>query len=265
MLFSCTPLRVSCRKISATRACISLHLPTSTARYSPYDTGCYIRAVATSNSTCSNGLVGVENNMGTVCCVLGCDPCGGDGCATNNTMVASNCCAGEISELCSVTNSAPCKLEREYFHCAPSGHFLHSRISPIENIPFRLESSGPSPYRQSSRFYSFCVLPRGGWCAGVLLYSSRNRLAALSFALSPRATAGRTLVPASWWLWAWPKAAKSTFVELHSTESRQSYSRRSRCWQHGIDTARCCRRVMHAAGERNLERSTLTCCEKQRQ
>ena len=34
--------------------------------------------------------------------------------------------------------------------------------------------------------YSFCALPRGGWCQGVLLYSSsRNRLAALCFALSP--------------------------------------------------------------------------------
>ena len=71
------------------------------------------RAVARPNTTCSNGLVGLENNMGTVCCVLGCDPCGGAGCATNNTLGGSNCCAGEISELCSVTNSAPCKFDRE--------------------------------------------------------------------------------------------------------------------------------------------------------
>ena len=34
---------------------------------------------------------------------------------------------------------------------------------------FRLESSGPS-YRQSGRFYSFCALPRGGWCEEVLLF-----------------------------------------------------------------------------------------------
>ena len=33
--------------------------------------------------------------------------------------------------------------------------------------------------------------------------------------------------------------------------SRQSYSSRSRCWQHGIETARCCRRVIHASGEKN--------------
>ena len=73
---------------------------------------------------------------------------------------------------------------------------------------FRLDSSGPS-YRQSSRFYIFRALPRGGWCEGVLLYSSRNRLAVLCFALSPRATARRTLVPASWWLWAFSRSRQS--------------------------------------------------------
>ena len=40
---------------------------------------------------------------------------------------------------------------------------------------FRLDSSGPSSYRQSSRFYSSCaLLPRGDWCEGVLLYGSRK-------------------------------------------------------------------------------------------
>ena len=57
---------------------------------------------------------------------------------------------------------------------ALSGHFLHSWIPPVENGPFRLDSSGPSSYRQSSRFYSFCVLTRGCWCQGVLLYGSRK-------------------------------------------------------------------------------------------
>ena len=38
----------------------------------------------------------------------------------------------------------------------------------------RLDSSDPSSYRQSSRFYSFCAFPRGGWCEGVLLYGSRK-------------------------------------------------------------------------------------------
>ena len=85
--------------------------------------------------------------------------------------------------------------------------FLTQSDSASRKRPFsagifvRLDFSGPS-YRQSSRFYSFCALPRGGWCEGVLLYDSRNRLAALCFAISPPATARRTLVPASWWLWA---------------------------------------------------------------
>ena len=34
-------------------------------------------------------------------------------------------------------------------------------------------------------------------------------------------------------------------------ESRQSYSRHSRCWQNGIDNARYSCRVIHAAGERS--------------
>ena len=39
---------------------------------------------------------------------------------------------------------------------------------------FRLDSSGPSSYRQSSRLYSFCALLRCGWCEGVLLYGTRK-------------------------------------------------------------------------------------------
>ena len=60
--------------------------------------------------------------------------------------------------------------------------------------------------------------------------------------------ARQTFVQAGWWRWAQPKAAKATFVALHSAESRQSYSRRSRCWQNGIDNARYCCHVIHAAG-----------------
>ena len=53
------------------------------------------------------------------------------------------------------------------------GHFLHSRIPPVENGHQPLDFSGSS-FCQSSRFYSFCALPRGGWCEGVLLYGSRK-------------------------------------------------------------------------------------------
>ena len=69
-----------------------------------------------------------------------------------------------------------------------------------------------------------------------------NRLAALCFAGSQRTTrASRATNP-----------RPSGLVALHLAESRQSYSTRSRCWQNDIDIARCCRRVIHAAGEREL-------------
>ena len=40
----------------------------------------------------------------------------------------------------------------------------------------------------------------------------------------------------------------SGLVALGLAESRQSYSKRSRCWQNVIDTARCFQRRIHAAG-----------------
>ena len=69
--------------------------------------------------------------------------------------------------------------------------FRQSKTALFDRTIFRLDSSGPSSYRQSSRFYSFWALPRGGWCKGVLLYccmAVENRLAALCFARSSRAT-----------------------------------------------------------------------------
>ena len=61
--------------------------------------------------------------------------------------------------------------------------FRQSKTALFDWTFFRLDSSGPASYRQWSRFYSFCALPRGGWCKGVLLYccmAVENRLAALS-------------------------------------------------------------------------------------
>ena len=75
-----------------------------------------------------------------------------------------------------------------------TGFFWYFFLTSVEPISYS--------YHQSSRLYSFGARPRSGWCEGVLLYSSRNRLAALRSALSSRGTARRTLVPASWWLWA---------------------------------------------------------------
>ena len=101
--------------------------------------------------------------------------------------------------------------------------FCQSKTALFDWTFFRLNSSGPSSYRQSSRFYSCCALPRGGWCEGVLLYSRRNRLAALFFALSPRATARRTLAPASWWLFSLVAAWDRYRALLPSCDTR--------CWR----------------------------------
>ena len=81
-----------------------------------------------------------------------------------------------------------------------------------------------------------------------------NRLEVL-LVISPRATrALRAMNP-----------CPSGLVALDVAESRQSYSRRNGCWQNDIDTARCCDRMIHDAGERSYEYATLTCGGKQQQ
>ena len=83
----------------------------------------------------------------------------------------------------------------------------------------------------------------------------KNRLAALCFARSPRAT--RALRPTNF--------RPSGLVALGLAEGRQSYGHgvalsreppklqqaRSRCWQNDIDIAHCCRGVINTAGERS--------------
>ena len=106
---------------------------------------------------------------------------------------------------------------------SPLGHFLHGRIPPVENGPFRLDffwlgSSGRSSYRQLSRFCGCCALPRGCWCEGVLLccccMAVESRLAALCFARSPRATrASRATNPRPSGLVALDNSPKS--LKLH--------------------------------------------------
>ena len=81
-----------------------------------------------------------------------------------------------------------------------------------------------------------------------------TRLAALCFARSSRATRASRVT----------NLRPSGLVALGLAESRQSYvlgvalsreppklQRRSRRWQNGIDDARSCCRVIHAAGERS--------------
>ena len=82
-----------------------------------------------------------------------------------------------------------------------------------------------------------------------------NQLEALCFVRSPRATrASRATNPRPSGLVALDLAESRqsycTFAVLHSVESRQSYSRRSRCWQNYDVTARCCHLMVHASGGR---------------
>ncbi|CAM9402588.1 unnamed protein product [Laminaria digitata] len=74
---------------------------------------CVVEAVTTdSNSTCSNGLSGIEDNE--ACCLAACGQCGGTGCGSISGLAASDCCSSTIAAsgtLCSVTNAAPCMLD----------------------------------------------------------------------------------------------------------------------------------------------------------
>ena len=158
--------------------------------------------------------------------------------------------------------------------------FRQSKTASFDWTFFRLHSSGSS-YRQPSRFCSFCAFPRGDWCEGVLLYGSRKLVGSSAlraffasnacFALdgpSSKRVGGvelnRTPPKLRSWRCTQPRAAKATFVALHSAESSQSYvrgvalsreqpnySRRSCCRQNGINIARCCCRVIHSAGKRS--------------
>ena len=70
---------------------------------------------------------------------------------------------------------SPKRLENKHFKAISyTVGFRQSKTVLFDWIFFRLDSSGPSSYRQSSRLYSFCALPRGGWCEGALLYGSRK-------------------------------------------------------------------------------------------
>ena len=112
---------------------------------------------------------------------------------------------------------------------------------------------------QSSRFYSVCALPRGSWFEGMREYcvwQSKIGWPALCLARSPRATrASRATNPRQSGLVALglcsrkPPKLRSWCCTQPCCRQSYLYSRRSRCWQNGIDTARCCRRVTHAAGE----------------
>ncbi|CAM9469864.1 unnamed protein product [Sphacelaria rigidula] len=67
---------------------------------------------ASSNSTCDNGLTGVQDPSSDVCCPIVCgDECGGEGCGTIVGTSPSDCCYQSIIDSgrdCAVTMEAPC-------------------------------------------------------------------------------------------------------------------------------------------------------------
>ena len=130
----------------------------------------------------------------------------------------------------------------------PLGHFLCSRIPPVETALFdwillvllivsRVDFIVFVLFLEAVGVRKYCCTAVESVGSSVLrAFSASNGSA------NPR--------PSELVAWALPKAAKATFVKLHSAESCQSCSSCSRCWQHGIETARCFRRVIHA-GEQN--------------
>ena len=130
--------------------------------------------------------------------------------------------------------------------------FRQSKTALFDWTFFRPDSSGPSSYRQSRvDFIVFVLFLEAVGVREYFCMAVENRLAVLCFARSSRATrasCATNLRPRGLVALGSTEAAKATFVALHSAESRQSYSRRSRCWQNGIDNARYCCRVIHAAG-----------------
>ena len=128
------------------------------------------------------------------------------------------------------------------------GHFLHCRIpglffgwillvvlvvSRVDFVVFVL-------FLEAVGVREYCRMAVDNW------------LAALCFARSARATrarARRTFVPASWWLWACSRKLRSW--SCTQPRAAKATAGVAICWQNGIDTARCCRRVIHAAGERS--------------
>ena len=81
--------------------------------------------------------------------------------------------------------------------------FRQSKTALFDCIFFRLESSSGRSYRQSSRFFIFFVLfLQAVGERSTAVQQSKSVGSSALHALSPRATARRTLVPGSWWLWA---------------------------------------------------------------
>lgn len=85
---------------------------------------------APANSTCDNGLTGIQDPETDVCCPLICgESCGGVGCGSIPGVDASDCCATNITDSgmrCSETVGPPCiVVASELLLCAPLTNVLN--------------------------------------------------------------------------------------------------------------------------------------------
>ena len=74
-------------------------------------------------SNCSNGLNGLEDTNGIVCCSDMCDFCGGSGCGSFTGTTANDCCIQEIlssGQYCGDDVVAPCILVDDMNTAAPT-------------------------------------------------------------------------------------------------------------------------------------------------
>ncbi|CAM9694516.1 unnamed protein product [Pylaiella littoralis] len=74
---------------------------------------CAIVTLAENDTTCSNGLPGVESDN-LICCVAACGTCGGQNCGDVAGFTGDDCCIENIeanNELCSDKGFAPCVVD----------------------------------------------------------------------------------------------------------------------------------------------------------
>ncbi|CAM9298684.1 unnamed protein product [Ectocarpus sp. 8 AP-2014] len=95
-----------CGEVDETNCCASTIFELHGDCFFVEEAPCFISGVEP--ATCSNDVVGVEDEMGTVCCPIECgDACGGEECVIN----ALECCSSSIIDAdvyCDESDEAPC-------------------------------------------------------------------------------------------------------------------------------------------------------------
>ncbi|CAB1109038.1 unnamed protein product [Ectocarpus sp. CCAP 1310/34] len=101
--------------VNATQCCSSLIIESGAVCSDTVSAPCVVGAAEADNSTtCSNGIVGIEDPVNLICCDAACGLCGGPGCGNVTGLTGLDCCSEEIAvvnDLCSVTNEAPCVMD----------------------------------------------------------------------------------------------------------------------------------------------------------